>query len=57
MLRNIVGGDVQIFTNTGGADIRNNTIDGNLQCKDNNPAPTGSGNDVSGDREDQCEGF
>lgn len=34
--------------------IRGNTIDGNLQCKENLPAPTGGGNVVGGSAEDQC---
>jgi hypothetical protein len=29
-------------------------IDGNLQCTGNSPAPTGSGNVVGGNAEDQC---
>ena len=37
--------------------IGNNTVDGNLQCEDNNPAPTGGGNTVEGDKEDQCSGL
>lgn len=54
VLDNIVGSDVQAFGNSGGVDITDNTIDGNLQCRENVPAPTGSGNQVSGNREDQC---
>jgi hypothetical protein len=54
ILRNRVGGDVQAFQNTGGVEIRRNTIDGNLQCKANRPAPTGGGNIVQGNKEDQC---
>jgi hypothetical protein len=53
-VRNRVGGDVQAFQNTGGVEIRRNTIDGNLQCKANNPRPTGGGNVVGGNKEDQC---
>jgi hypothetical protein len=52
--RNIVEGDVQAFQNTGGVVIANNRIDGNLQCKQNNPPPTGGGNVVQGNKEDQC---
>jgi hypothetical protein len=37
--------------------IKNNRIDGNLQCKENVPAPTGGGNQVGGTKEDQCEGL
>jgi hypothetical protein len=52
-----VGGDVQLFENAGTISIVRNTIDGNLQCKENRPAPTGSGNVVGGNREDQCAGL
>jgi hypothetical protein len=54
VLRNHVGGDVQAFQNTGGVEIRDNVIDGNLQCKENDPRPTGGGNQVGGNKEDQC---
>jgi hypothetical protein len=52
--RNVVGGNLQAFQNTGGVEIRNNRIDGNLQCKENRPAPVGGGNIVQGNKEDQC---
>ena len=32
-------------------------VDGNLQCKGNRPRPTGGGNVVQGDKEDQCRSF
>lgn len=51
---NRVGGNVQAFQNTGGVEIRRNVIDGNLQCKANQPPPTGGGNVVGGNKEDQC---
>lgn len=51
---NYVIGDIQAFGNTGGVVITDNTVDGNLQCKSNDPAPTGGGNQVSGNKEDQC---
>jgi hypothetical protein len=51
---NRVGGNVQAFQNTGGVEIRRNVIDGNLQCKANNPRPVGGGNQVGGNKEDQC---
>jgi hypothetical protein len=51
---NTVGADVQAFQNRGGVSIRSNRIDGNLQCKSNSPAPTGGGNVVQGNKEDQC---
>lgn len=52
--RNVVGGSLQAFQNTGGVEIRNNRIDGNLQCKENHPTPVGGGNIVHGTKEDQC---
>ena len=54
VLRNKVGGNVQVFQNDGGVTIRRNFIDGNLQCKANNPRPTGGANTVQGNKEDQC---
>lgn len=52
---NSVDGNVQVFRNRGGPfTISDNGIEGNLQCKDNDPAPTGGGNVVDGDKEDQC---
>jgi hypothetical protein len=49
-----VTGDVQLFENTGGQAVRRNRIDGNLQCKENRRTPTGGGNVVQGNKEDQC---
>lgn len=54
ILNNNVGADVQAFQNTGGVEISDNIIDGNLQCKANNPPPVGGGNTVQGNKEDQC---
>jgi hypothetical protein len=54
LARAFVGSDVQVFTNRGAIAVRRNTIEGNLQCKENVPAPTGSGNVVHGNKEDQC---
>jgi hypothetical protein len=51
---NDVNGSVQVITNVGGVEISQNIIDGNLQCKENVPPPTGGGNDVQGNAEDQC---
>jgi hypothetical protein len=52
---NRVGGNVQAFQNVSrGLNITRNVIDGNLQCKANRPAPTGGGNVVGGNKEDQC---
>ena len=55
-----IDGDLQIFKNTTtmGVDVEANTIDGNLQCKENEPDPFSlSLNLVDGDKEDQCAGF
>jgi hypothetical protein len=51
---NEIGGSLQAFQNTGGIEIFRNSIDGNLQCKENTPRPTGGGNIVQGNKEDQC---
>jgi hypothetical protein len=52
---NEVEGDLQAFENTGGPlTVTANEIDGNLQCKENEPPPTGGGNIVQGNKEDQC---
>ncbi len=52
--RNVVRQDVQLFTNNGTQTVTRNRIDGNLQCKENRPAPTGGANVVGGNKEDQC---
>jgi hypothetical protein len=57
VLRNSVGGSVQVIGNSGGAEIYRNRIEGNLQCKENSPRPTGDGNVVGGNKEDQCARF
>ena len=51
---NRVGQDVQSFENNGTQRFTSNHINGNLQCKENRPAPTGGGNTVDGNKEDQC---
>ena len=51
---NRVGGNMQVFKNGRDATITNNTIDGNLQCKENPSAPFGGNNIVQGNKEDQC---
>ncbi|MFN0105712.1 MAG: hypothetical protein ACKV2U_26950 [Bryobacteraceae bacterium] len=48
-----IGSDFQLFKNSGGATLINNTIRQNMQCKENTPPPAGSGN-VAGNKEDQC---
>ena len=50
---NTVGGDVQAFKNLGGVALTGNRMKGNLQCKENNPPPTGGGNKADS-KEDQC---
>jgi hypothetical protein len=54
---NNVGGSIQVIGNSGGAEIFRNVINGNLQCKENRPAPTGGGNRVGGSKEGQCSRF
>lgn len=51
--RNMVGGNLQAFQNTGAVRLEGNRMNGNLQCKENMPAPTGAGN-VAPSKEDQC---
>jgi len=51
---NTIDSDLQAFQNNGGVAINKNRIDGNLQCKENQPPPTGGGNIVQGNKEDQC---
>ena len=48
-----MGGSLQAFKNYGGVALNRNRIKGNLQCKENIPAPTGSGNQAAS-KEDQC---
>jgi hypothetical protein len=55
--RNGVIGDVRAFSNKGGVRVFGNRIDGNLQCKSNDPNPVGDNNRVSGNKENQCQGF
>ena len=50
---NQVKGDVQLFSNEGSQVVSANTIDGNLQCKENLAAPTAP-NTVGGNKEDPC---
>jgi len=51
---NTINQDLQAFQNTGGVQVNRNRIDGNLQCKESQPPPTGGGNIVQGNKEDQC---
>ena len=51
--RNTIGANLQAVKNTGGLTFVGNRIAQNFQCKENNPAPTGSAN-TAGDKEGQC---
>ncbi len=53
---NRIGGSLQAVGNRGGLALFDNQMNGNLQCKENQPAPTGSGNVVAS-KEDQCAGL
>jgi hypothetical protein len=55
--RNTVKQDVQYFENRGSISITRNRINGNLQCKANNPRPKGGSNIVGGSKQDQCSGL
>lgn len=60
LIRNVtVDGDIQLFSNTKNTrfQVLANRVDGNLQCKSNSPAPTGSKNIVKGNKEGQCKRF
>jgi type V secretory pathway adhesin AidA len=46
---------MQIFANTGGVLLQKNRIDGDLDCENNEPPPTGDDNHVDGDEHGQCE--
>lgn len=50
---NRTDGNFQVVGNLGGVTLNRNTIRGSLQCKENDPAPTGANNNA-GDKEDQC---
>jgi hypothetical protein len=50
---NRVTGNLQVMANRGGVSLTGNRMGGVMQCKDNLPAPTGSGN-VATLKEDQC---
>lgn len=50
---NQVGGNIQVVGNRGGVTLDDNRANGNLQCKENLPAPRGSGN-TAASIEDQC---
>jgi cytoskeletal protein CcmA (bactofilin family) len=52
-----IAGGAKFIKNTHRLYIANNTIQGNLQCKENSLMPTGGGNLVLGSKEDQCSGL
>ena len=49
-----IQGDAKFMKNNGSLTIANNTIGGNMQCKENSLVPVGGNNDVQGNKEDQC---
>jgi hypothetical protein len=51
---NIVSGNLVMMKNTGGIIAKENQIKGSLTCKDNDPAPRGGDNIVSGQIKGQC---
>lgn len=53
--RNRVGGSIQVVGNSGGASLVRNVVDGNIDCKENRPAPTGGRNVAGETKTDQCE--
>jgi hypothetical protein len=53
---NRLGGNLQAVGNRGGVVLNANRMNGAMQCKENVPAPTGSGN-VAAIKEDQCRGL
>jgi hypothetical protein len=52
--RNRVGGSIQVVGNSGGASILRNVVNGNIDCKENRPAPTGGRNVAGESKTDQC---
>lgn len=54
ILDNQFGHDLSAFGNTGGLQIAGNTIEGDLLCTGNVPAPTLLGNRIGGDGQGQC---
>lgn len=53
---NRLTGNLQAMANRGGLSFVGNNMGGAMQCKDNLPAPTGSGN-VASQKQDQCLGL
>ena len=54
LIKNVVNGDIQVFSNKARFTINRNSVDGNLQCKSNSPKPRGTANRVGGNKENQC---
>lgn len=52
-----IQGGAKFMKNNNSIFISNNTIQGNLQCKENQLMPSGGGNVVKGKKEDQCSGL
>ena len=52
--RNRVGGSIQVVGNSGGASLLRNVVNGNIDCKENRPAPTGGRNVAGESKTDQC---
>lgn len=52
-----VKGDAKFIKNMDSLTISDNTIHGNLQCKENALMPTGGNNLVQGNKEEQCSGL
>ena len=52
-----VKGGVKFIKNRNSLFISNNTIQGDLECKENRYQPTGGGNLVQGNKKDQCVGL
>jgi hypothetical protein len=49
-----VRGNLDLEGNTGSVTVSLSKIGGDLSCEENAPAPTGGGNAVSGEKEEQC---
>jgi hypothetical protein len=51
---NYIGGNLTFHNNASGGSLSNNDIEGNLQCGNNTPPPTGTNNAVDHDAQGQC---
>ncbi len=49
-----IGGDLLLLQNTGGVFVDYNVVTGDVQCEQNDPAPLGADNEVSGSKGGQC---